>query len=344
LTAYSPLLKSPVAPLVSTVDPAQGSRWDANGFVRRFLSSEEWAIGLVPRSIERVAREGHLDDVEWLPTPHGYKWLADPFSFARNGVRYVVCEGMRRFEEKGHLVIASLEELRSRRVRVLAEDSFHFSYPFLLEAEGRVYCVPETYQNGRVCLYELVPSGAGWALERRATLVEGESLCDPTLFHHRDRYWLFATTSAAFGSRDLHLYSSPTLHGTFRPHPRNPVKRNLAGARPAGTPFLLDGRILRPSQDCSVEYGRRIILHEITRLTEEGFAEIPFGVLEPDPDGPYPCGLHTISSAGRHCLVDGKALRTVLRPRSLVNRYGAALLRRASLRRALTGAGSARAT
>ena len=42
------------------------------------------------------------------------------------------------------------------------------------------------------------------------------------------------------------------------------------------------------------------------RLTPDEYAEEPVARLEPDPRGPLPHGLHTLTAAGPVTLVDGK--------------------------------------
>jgi hypothetical protein len=80
----------------------------------------------------------------------------------------------------------------------------------------------------------------------------------------------------------------------------------VRSARPGGTPFHHDGALYRPAQDCSVTYGGRIVINRVLRLSPTAFEEEPVSTVEPDPDGPFPDGLHTLSSLGNVTLVDGK--------------------------------------
>jgi hypothetical protein len=47
------------------------------------------------------------------------------------------------------------------------------------------------------------------------------------------------------------------------------------------------------------------MINRILRLTPEEFQEEAAAVLRPDPDGPYPDGVHTLSAAGSLTLIDG---------------------------------------
>jgi len=66
----------------------------------------------------------------------------------------------------------------------------------------------------------------------------------------------------------------------------------------SGRPFMLDGRMFRPAQDCSETYGGAVNVMEIVELSPTVFREVHATRLEADPSWPYPHGLH-------HLVVDG---------------------------------------
>lgn len=105
---------------------------------------------------------------------------------------------------------------------------------------------------------------------------------------------------------NLYLYFSNSLFGTWIEHPLNPVKTDVTSSRPAGTPFLFNGKIIRPAQDCSKRYGSRIILNEITKLSKTDFEERKIKIIEMDKKEKYNKGTHTLSSIGEMTLIDGK--------------------------------------
>jgi hypothetical protein len=106
------------------------------------------------------------------------------------------------------------------------------------------------------------------------------------------------------------------------------VKLDIRSSRPAGTPFEHDGRLFRPAQDCAGSYGAAIVINEVTSLTPDRFSERPVARLTPEPRGPLPDGLHTLSAAGPRTLVDGK--RLVWRPGRALRRGARRLLRGAT--------------
>jgi hypothetical protein len=166
-------------------------------------------------------------------------------------------------------------------------------------------CVPETSDAQEICLYASERFPDRWV--KIATLVTGVAIVDATLFHHGEHWWLAGSEVAAFGANcELHLWYAQDLMGAWRAHPGNPVKVDIRSARPAGTPFVQDGVLYRPAQDCSRTYGARVIINRIFTLTPWDFREEAFVPVDPDRAGPYPSGLHTLSQVGEATLIDGK--------------------------------------
>jgi hypothetical protein len=158
----------------------------------------------------------------------------------------------------------------------------HLSYPFLFEWEGRPYMIPETFQHRRIELYRAEEFPGRWVLDR--VLVDDVSGVDATLAPFDGLWWLFvsqASPSGAFG-HELSLYYADTPLGPWVPHPGNPVVTEVRQARPAGRPFQLGDRLIRPGQDCSVRYGYAISFNRIELLSRTEYRERAMARLGPD--------------------------------------------------------------
>jgi hypothetical protein len=129
---------------------------------------------------------------------------------------------------------------------------------------------------------------------------------DPTVVNYRGKWWLFVGDLRDQPDARLHFFMADRLRGPWQRHPRSPVKDELASARPGGTPFVVEGRLFRPAQDCSRRYGEAVVINRVDVLTPEAYFETPVARIAPDPAGPYPHGLHTVSAAGEWTLIDGK--------------------------------------
>lgn len=130
-------------------------------------------------------------------------------------------------------------------------------------------------------------------------------LIDTTFVGWNGKIWAFATRDTATCNTDLFVFYADTLAGPWQAHPLNPVKTDVRSARPAGTPFVVDGRLYRPAQDCSTHYGSAVSINEVTTLSETDFEERVVSRVEPSAEGGYRYGLHTISQVGDVTLIDG---------------------------------------
>jgi hypothetical protein len=180
------------------------------------------------------------------------------------------------------------------------------SYPFLLELDGATYCIPETAAAREVAIYKAERCPDKW--KKVGIIARNVAAIDPTVFFYDGLWWLMCTDKTRNAFLNLFAWYSTSLLGLWRAHAGNPVKTDIHSARPAGTPFIYEGALYRPAQDCSRTYGGRIVINKVIRLTPEEFDEEPAAIIEPDRNSKYPDGIHTLSAAGEITLVDGKRM------------------------------------
>lgn len=272
--------------------------------VRRFIDNiihlEEWNVGIIYEPISVFLECGATPKIHWFPPPERGKYFADPFLVARNGKAYVFCEEFDYRIGKGKIVSFDLTETPPRP-EVALDLPIHVSYPYMLEHEGIIYCVPETSRAREIGLYRARNFPYDW--RKVATLVSNFPGVDSTVFRFEGRWWLACSHSHRWET--LFLWHSGDLTGPWIPHEANPVKADIHSSRPAGTPFMHNGWMYRPAQDCSSTYGGRIIINRVLVLTPTLFREKEVRTIEPQKE-PYPKGMHTISSASGVTAVDGK--------------------------------------
>jgi hypothetical protein len=239
-----------------------------------------------------------------IAAPTG-RFFADPFVVEIDGCHHVFVEDYDEALGRARIstFVIGADGSASPPVAAL-ERPYHLSYPFVFTLGDQVYLLPETRGAGRVELYRSVRFPDQWALE--SVLLDNISAADPTLLRHDGRLWLFVTVAEPGDDAwaDLHLYSADSLVGPWAPHPWNPVVSDVRFARPAGRPFLRDGRILRPAQDCSRAYGWRIALRRIDALSPTAYAETTVGHIEPR-GLPGVQRTHSYDAAGNLQVLDG---------------------------------------
>ncbi len=280
---------------------------------RSFFRHDQWNIGIVHAPIEKFLEWSVPQPVTWLPATSAAEYRADPFGAWIDGRLTILCEHYSYRDDRGYIVAIDAGtaeagtslDARAMRVQIGPEPPVHMSYPYLFETEGRLCCAPESSAAQELAVYDIGRFPERWT--RTHTLIAGRGIVDATLFQHGGRWWMAASELAAKGANsELHLWFAERLGGPWQAHPGNPVKVDVRSARPAGTPFLVDGVMYRPAQDCSSTYGARVTLNRVLTLTPCEFREEVAATVNPDPAGRYPRGLHTVSACGNKTLIDGK--------------------------------------
>lgn len=264
-------------------------------------TSEEWNIGVLPHPVGTLLKDEPSLNVRWLPPPAAGQYRSTPFGLVDQGKLNVLYEKYDRKEGKG--LIGRLRPKKDnnlKRSRTLLESDGSLSYPFIVEQDGGIHAVPEQVSTGRVDLYLLDEDRS--SLTFVSTLLQ-EGLYSPTLFQHDGRWWLFGTL-APLKDAMLYAYHADRLEGPYTAHLLNPIKVDLASARPAGTPFRDGEQLWRPARDGSISPGGRIALNHVTELSPTRFREETVKYIEP-LKGPWSHGLHTVSKVGDITLVDG---------------------------------------
>ena len=239
--------------------------------------------------------------------PPKRKFWADPFIVTDKNSYYVFVEEFIYRTDKAHLSVLELDYdgniLKSEKI---IERPYHMSYPFVFNLDDVYYMIPETSQNKTIELYRCSDFPYVWTFERN--IMENIHATDTTLFHHDNKWWLFTTIDQTGGisgsSTELFLFfTDDPIRGEWISHPLNPVISDESKARCAGKLFIENGKIYRPSQDCSVRYGRGLNINQVTKLNEYEYNEVLIMEIKPDWD-PKLQGMHTINNDKALTIID----------------------------------------
>ena len=244
--------------------------------------------------------------------PSKDRFWADPFVIRRGDKFYLFVEEFIYRRNKGHISVLELNStgqlLKTQRI---IEKAYHMSYPFIFESDNIFYMIPETGGNRSIDLYKCLEFPGKW--EYLKTIMNNVNAVDSTLFYHIGKWWLFTVIdkidSELAVSPELYLfYSDDFLSDNWTSHPMNPVVTDVRTARPAGKIFLKEGKIYRPSQDCSGRYGNSFDINYIYTLSESDYEEKNVKKVKPEW-GENLMGTHTFNFDGGLTIIDVYKLR-----------------------------------
>jgi hypothetical protein len=137
--------------------------------------------------------------------------------------------------------------------------------------------------------------------------MKGLKAVDTTLFYDQGKWWLFTAISeneAAAPQVELFLfYSGELFTDQWQAHPMNPIVSDVKRARAAGSIFVKDGKLFRPSQICSETYGYGFDVNEIVTLSETEYCEKTVTTVRPER-GKSILATHTYAKEGNLTVID----------------------------------------
>jgi hypothetical protein len=207
--------------------------------------------------------------------------VADPFMLSAFSSWWMFFEIMVRPTNKGVIGLAtSRDGISWRYERVVLEEPFHLSYPFVFSWHGEYYMIPETSQASAIRLYRAADFPYAWRWERN--LITGWPFSDATPFVHDGVWWMMSETDRSGRHDTLRLYGAPDLLGPWSEHPQSPILHgNARGARPAGRIVVTPEGLIRFGQDCTKHYGSAVMPFLVTELSPSRYSEKALG------QGPY---------------------------------------------------------
>ena len=271
------------------------------GKFRSAFSGDQWALAYRFRT-----SPGDLNNTLYrfknLTPPKELFW-ADPSAIKAGDRYYVFIEEYLYAKEKGHISVIELDPKRGMvgDPRIVLERDYHLSYPFVFEWNGEYFMVPESAANKTVELYRCTSFPFEWKLEK--VLMTDVRAKDATLVEVDGLWWMFVSIAENCIPDELSLFYAKTPLGPWTPHPRNPVKSDVRGSRPAGALFEWNGEIYRPAQNSSGRYGYAMSINRVTKLDRESFQEEEVSTILPNWNKNL-LGTHTLSIAGDLTVVD----------------------------------------
>src|SRR5215213_6364226 len=273
---------------------------------RRIFYREQW---------ELLFNFGHnaekdISAFKKLSPPKDRFW-ADPHVIYQEPNYYVFVEEYPYRTKRGHISVIEMDRIGNYKepIPVLKKDC-HLSFPFVFDWLGHYYMIPESSGRRTIDLYECIKFPDQWQL--KITLMKDIKAVDTTLFYIQGKWWLFtamAEQEAAAPQVELFLfYAEDLFTDHWHAHLMNPIVSDVKRARGAGRIFLRDGKLFRPSQDCSKAYGYGFDVNEIVTLSETEYSERTVMSVRPDRFRKF-IATHTYANQGNLTVIDALTRR-----------------------------------
>ncbi len=200
-------------------------------------------------------------------------FVADPFIVKDEGKFYIFFEVFNAKTRQGDIAVAmSIDTIHWEYQKIVLDEKFSLSFPFVFKWENEYYMIPETKQTKSIRLYKADNFPFSWVLEK--SLLEGHNFVDNVLFFYKNYWYLFTLTE----NYSLRLFYSEHLLGSFVEHPKSPIVSGDANiARMAGPIIMFCNRIIRFAQDDEPYYGNQVWAFEIQILSIDDYLETKLG-------------------------------------------------------------------
>lgn len=243
------------------------------------------------------------------------KFLADPFIIKGKDSWYMLFEVYDEIKNKGVIGAASsVDGYNWSYDKVVLEEKFHLSYPYVFKYNSEYYMIPECGESNFIKIYKSSNFPYDWSLI--GNIIEG-TYWDPSIFRYEDKWWMLAASSES-NSYSLHLFYSENLAFGWESHPGNPlIKNSLGFARPGGRVVVCENKLIRYSQDCTDYYGRLVRAFEINKISTSEYEETYKGVAIKDSqikkswnkDGMHTICMEKLNNDKWIAAVDGQYLK-----------------------------------
>jgi hypothetical protein len=206
------------------------------------------------------------------------RYYADPFPFRYNGQDFVFVEEFSYASGRGCISVALIKDSVASTPFPVLEEPHHLSYPFIFTHANQVWMIPESGEARGVYLYRAEQFPYRW--KREACLINRIEAYDATLLRHAGRFWLFVCERICNSSSwdILSLFHTDNVTGPWLPA-HNPVLVDAMMSRPAGAIIQRHGHKIRPTQDCSREYGGAVPLYRVDKLEPDEFSQVLIGTI-----------------------------------------------------------------
>lgn len=274
-----------------------------SGFWRKRLWDMEWTVAIRPH------REG--DDfcrpMQFQPLKNTWRyWCADPFPFDYKGKTYIFMEVADILTQKGAIGYRMIDKGKVGPICICLKTPHHMSYPMLFTCGNDIFMIPECHESKTLTIYRAKAFPDKW--EPVETVLRDKMVCDTNYLLWEGKEYLLTMPLRG----NPYCYDALELYcrgedGTWALCENSPFVLGEEKARNAGHFFMLDGQLMRPSQNCGASYGENIVLNRVLALNDAEYREEVWqelAVTDVETGNTKYDGIHTFNSSPSYDAID----------------------------------------
>ena len=277
--------------------------------IKSILHEDMWNIGIIESPIENTLDgnfSGFNKASSWIQLSKENEFAADPFIEVDNkdpNVIHIFFELFSFKSMRGTIAYAKYHKLSKTVLenKVIIEEKFHLSYPYLFKDKNKYYIIPESSEANKILLYECLEFPYKW---KKSTLIDDFPGIDNSIIKFRDTYWLFSNNKNEGQHTSLNIFHSKKLKGNWLSHKQNPVIKDIGSSRCAGRIIESNNTFFRPSMNNTYSYGKEIVMNKILTLNENEYKEEEVTRIKPIKESRFPDKLHTIGGNAGITVID----------------------------------------
>lgn len=270
--------------------------------IHKYLDGS-YAVGII-EDFKFDSQDPIFPKIHWIDT-QGYTdgWFADPFIVEVNPDSIILFVEEYLFaSSKGRIsqIKVNRNDFTLTEVKPILELSSHLSFPYPIKHNDEIYVCPENCADDDVSIYRYNGSN----LIEKVKILSGKFV-DTQIMTDGDCFYVFTSKispNSNGGSSILEIYKSKSLLGPYEHF--QTIANDKIEERGAGIIFTLEGKTIRPTQDCNDGYGKGVVFNSLcmshSKFTQHQISRIP-------ANSQYNNGLcfHTFSVFGNLAAVDG---------------------------------------
>lgn len=264
------------------------------------FADDVYNIGIVPHS-DDILTCTSMPAIKWLSHTFNDRWFADPFIVAEDTDTYTIFVETYYYDvRKGAIgvIVADKKDFKLQSYKDILVLSTHLSFPCYYYENGELFVYPENSNSGNNTLYRY-----DW---QKQELIKIAVQCNypwtDAAIMSDDRKWITTTYRQDCNRNICHVFFYDDFNKRYI-HKHDIVLLDNT-ARGAGLPFMtVDGRLIRPAQNCNNGYGLGLVFQEMT-IDDDKLILKEINRLYPN-DKKYDTGLHTYNRFGNVAIVDG---------------------------------------